>query len=163
LLALRRVLTAGWAFQLNHQSRPFLSVGTKEPRYDKAPLRIELSKKAKDGGEVMLHGHRVRWWRLTDDHSLPDCGDESIPLRDLLLTAIQSYAPIDKHRQIEQSANGLVGGGANDLAGRSAGEIYASLRYRFAQSARSELLDAAEFEVWLARKAHSIASKTAKT
>lgn len=159
LLALRRILPAGWAFQINAQPRAFISAGTSEPGLGPTPLRRELDSKAKGTGAIDLHGNRVSWWRLTDDYILPDFGDEAIPLRELLLTAIGQHYPTDDEKKVEMSVNGIVGGGAKDLAGRGAGEIYASLRYRFESSSRSRLLSSAEFEAWLSRKARAIAEK----
>ena len=159
LLALKRVLTAGWAFQLNNQARPFLSTGTINPESDGPNLRIRLNRAATDRGKTELHGHDVRWWRLTEEYELPDIGDPSIPLRDLLLKAIEATTPVRHRSRVEQSANGIVGGGARDLAGRQPEEIYATLRYRFSQSPRSDLLQQPEFDKWLARKAATISTK----
>lgn len=156
LLALRRVLMAGWVFQINNQVVHCSSPGTARLPSARGPLqlRIALQSMAHDQGDVVLAGNTVRWWRLAAPSPLPDADEDPRTDTELLRAAIVACTPEEDQRHHRlQSANGKVGGGANDAAGRDAASIYEGLWHRFEADGRfDDLMARPEFRMWLARK-----------
>lgn len=165
LLALRRALPIGWVFQLNARKTTFTSIGTSIPNGYTSPeeLRRSIGNRAQDSGTVNLHSHTVQWWRLTSPYGLPDEDADPRTTTELLRSAIAQFVldPAEA-RRIEQSANGKVGGGTKDDAGKPAAELYAGLKFRFKDVPYQEVVSHPDFELWLARKARAKAAKAAK-
>ncbi len=164
ILALRRMLPAGWVFQINGQE-PVHSRGTALPAFAGAlTVRRNLDHEASSSGRLDLHGNTVRWWRLTGSYGLPDEDEDPRTTTELLRSAIRAHEP-DHHNAVhlERVANGIVGGGTRDDAGKPAGELYASLLYRFRKLAVQEILTHPDFHMWLARKARDKAAKVARS
>ncbi|MCD2140414.1 ImmA/IrrE family metallo-endopeptidase [Rhodococcus pyridinivorans] len=160
LLALRRVLPSGWAFQINNQSDPILSRGTELGPSSGLPLRSLLDKEAHGSGRVVLHQQTVRWWRLTEPYGLPDVDSDSRTTTELLRSAIAACGYTGSVAlRVERSANGKVGGVTRADAGKPAGELFAVLRYRFRDFAYRDALEHNDFQLWLARKARDKAAK----
>lgn len=156
LLAVRRVLMAGWVFQINNQLSLYSSPGTVCLPSERGPLqlRMALQEMAHDQGDVVLAGNNVRWWRLAAPSPLPEADDDPRTDTELLRAAIAACTPEEDQRHHRlQSANGKVGGGANDAAGRDPASIYEGLWHRFEGDGRfDDLMARPEFAVWLARK-----------
>ncbi|OXR40145.1 hypothetical protein B7C42_07769 [Nocardia cerradoensis] len=152
LLALRRQLSVGWVFQINNQQNLLTSRGTALPG--------GLADAAQDHGCTELHKNKVRWWRLTAPFAIPpeDQGPRQTP--DLLRGAIRSCERDHaEQKRIEQSANGIVGGGANQDAGKPPAEVFAALAYRFQRVDYVPITQHPDFHLWLARKARAVAAK----
>lgn len=156
LLALRRGLSAGWAFQLNSRPDLITSAGTVTPVAGPA----ELTRSAEDHGVYVLQGNNVRWWRLAGRFDIPAEDDDPRSTTELLRSAIRSHeSDPARAKWIEQSANGKVGGGTKDDAGRPAGEVFASLTYRFRYVEYAAMTTHPDFQKWLTRKARDKANK----
>jgi len=164
LVALRRQLLPGWAFQLNNQTAAFqsLGTGTAGTYVDSASLRRELDSRAQERGCLSFAGQTIRWWRLRVTASLPDPDTDPASDTDLIRRAIaSSEESVERRRHLLNVANGKVGGGVNDLLGRSAETIYESLWHRFGTDQKLVgLMSEPEFPVWLARKSRSSAARS---
>jgi hypothetical protein len=159
LMALRRVMLAGWVFQLNNQPTPFSSPGTAYvgPMTSGEALRDHLSGMAYDHGRALLAGNTVRWWRLAALSPMPERDDDPRTDTELLRASIAVHTSDTQEAQHRlQSANGKVGGGAMDSAGRNASDIFTALWHRFEADGRfDDLMLQPEFSLWLARKSRA--------
>jgi hypothetical protein len=159
LLALRRVMLAGWVFQLNNQPTPFSSPGTAYigPMASGEALRDHLSDLAYEHGRTTVAGNAVRWWRLADMSPMPEPDDDPRTDTELLRASIAIHTRDPQAAQHRlQSANGKVGGGAMDAGGRNASDIFTALWHRFETDGRFEdLMLQPEFSMWLARKSRA--------
>jgi IrrE N-terminal-like domain len=157
LVALKRVLMAGWVFQMNNRASVFASAGTgaSGPYATPQQVREKLDGAAHASGQVNLGGNSVRWWRLFSIETIPAVDDDPRTDTEMIRSAIAAAAPdavtADK---LLPSVNGKVGGGSKDAGGRNAQDIYSDLLFRFRGDQKyRDLLEQPEFEVWLARKA----------
>lgn len=160
LMAIRRVLLPGFAFQLNQQATAFVSLGTGiygGSFRDSSELRKAFDGLAHTSGRLGLAGHKVRWWQVSLRTVIPAEDQDSRTDTELIRAAIANINP-DANRAASMlaSVNGKVGGGANELAGRPAADIYQSLWHRFSIDGRYvALIEQSEFAAWLARKART--------
>ena len=75
----------------------------------------------------------------------------------ILMDAIAMVEPDGARRAaIAHSANGKVGGGLRDAAGRPAEETYQAMRHRCEQWEHSKLLQQPDFLHWLAQRSRAI-------
>lgn len=164
LIALRRVLLAGWAFSAYGGNQVVASMGTVLP--DSAldgPDLNGLKKESKAWGTAILNGHSLAWFRMMANDDMPDPAVDSRSDRELLTEAIALREPDQEERErLEQVCNGIVGGSLRVAARRPAEETFNVLRYKFEQSPNRNLLDEPEFTTWLARKATAIQNGTTK-
>lgn len=147
----------GWAFQINRQDRLYRSQGTLSHGNalfgGSDVARRFLDNNAIESGAVTWGRNTVRWWRLVGRYDLPALGDTDLIADRELLQRAMTDCGIDPAR--EAAINGKVGGGARGHAsGGDAAELFAGLRYRFANDDQfASLVDHADFLTWLARRA----------
>lgn len=167
LLALRRVLLAGWVFVAYGDEVVVATPGTHVEGLNSVPPEVllrELEVAAHDQGEALVNGWPVKWFRLSTPAALPsrDPSDSRTP-HQVLSDAI-ALAEAGEHERVRlaQVCNGKVGGALREAAGRPARETFESLVHRFENSDVSHLLAQPDFLVWLAEKARAVEAGTTK-
>lgn len=167
LLALKRVLLAGWVFTAYGTEYCLETLGTASSALSSGlsgpDLTIALQAEAHSFGEVSVNGYPVYWYRMSEPTDLPETRAETRPLTTILIDAISVVEPDDQKRvKIARSCNGKVGGILREASGRPARETYAALLHRFQSSELAELTEQPDFLAWLARKALDIEGRTTK-
>lgn len=165
LMALRRYLLAGWVFIAYRDSRVIATPGTHLPVGLKPGHAAEvLAALCQASGDASLNGYSVRWFRMAALSPLPVRGsDDQRPDHQMLLDAIASVESDEvKQISIAQSANGKVGGGLKEAAGRPAEETYRAVRYRCEQWEYASLLEQPDFLLWLAERSRAVEAGTTK-
>jgi hypothetical protein len=165
LHALRRCLLAGWAFVAYGGTMVITTRGTNLPAtIPKARLVEALDGLSHGSGEAQLNGYPVMWFRLAAQSELPE--RDALDTRtdhQILMDAIALIEPDESLRaRIAASANGKVGGGLRDAAGRLAAETYQAMRHRFEGWEHDELLEQPDFLLWLAQRSRAIEAGTTK-
>ena len=160
LLALRRVLLAGWAFVAYQGDFIVSSAGTRISPSVRAP---QLARVAADSGRARLNGYSVNWYRLAPPAELPPIDLDTRTTTQLLQDAIALHVADDAERvRLMQRVNGRVGGVLREAGGRPALETFATLKYSMSNSEDVGLLEEPEFVTWLARKARDIETGNTK-
>lgn len=167
LLALRRVLLAGWVFVSYGADRVVVTPGTHINGLDVRPRDLsiaQLTKNSYERGDVLLNGHKVRWFRLSKPSDLPTRDPkDGRSLSQLLQDAVAMVVRENSERtHLVQVCNGKIGGALREATGRPAAEAYESLVHRFESSELGPLLDQADFRVWLSEKATAIENRNTK-
>ena len=159
LQALRRYLLAGWIFLAYGERRIIATAGTAIPQgLVEGRAGDVLAESCHSSGEALLNGYPVRWFRMVAPAPLPTRSSTEVRAdHQILMDAIAMVEPDDARRtSIAQSANGKVGGGLREAAGRPADETFQAMRHRCEQWAHSELLEEPDFLLWLAQRARAI-------
>lgn len=160
LLALRRVLLAGWVFVAYRGEYVVASVGTKLPQEQ---TEESFAASCTASGRARLNGFDVKWFRMAPVADLPPIDSDVRSTTTLLQDAVALHVAGDIERvSLMQRTNGRVGGVLREAAGRPAFETYSTLEYRMLHSEDSHLLDEPEFRMWLARKARDIETGNTK-
>lgn len=167
LLALRRVLLAGWVFVFYNGDQIVATPGTHVGGVDvhqDSMSTAEIAVAAQESGSANLNGHPVRWFRLSQAHELPARNPNDLrTLHTVLQDAVALVESDEAVRvRLTQVCNGTVGGALRDAAGRPAVDAYQSLVHRFERSEVSRLLEEPDFHVWLAGKVRDIESGNTK-
>lgn len=163
MLALRRVLMAGWAFRINSQVAPYLSPGTKTTakvfnRYT-ATDWANLDRISYDSGTAAFNDSLVSWWRLSPSARLPRADHDPRSDDELLMSAASAgVVSIADARSRAQWANGVVGGATSKVGRRRAAEIHRTLLYKV-ENQKLEMTSHPDFRRWLRRKALSIEAR----
>lgn len=155
LRALRTALPPGWAFQINRQTAAYVSPGTRRPSAESGEeLRALLDAPSHDRGVVRLGDNDVSWWRLFEVQVMPAPDTDPRSDTELLRGALAPLGHDARSLQhLVQSANGTVGGGARDAAGRDADVVYGGLVHRFREDPKfAPVVETDSFRAWLARK-----------
>jgi hypothetical protein len=157
LTALRERLLAGWVFGAYGGSQAWWSPGTKYPVHDWQAIIQHARENATEHGSTLLNGHPVQWYRMHPPSDLPPEDADSRSSTELLDTAVANVFVEEEVRlHVQKSANGKVGGALRAAGGQPAASSYSVLKYRFAESDLSDLLDEPDFLTWLARKARDV-------
>ncbi|MDP8932368.1 MAG: ImmA/IrrE family metallo-endopeptidase [Actinomycetota bacterium] len=165
LQALRRYLLAGWVFVAYGESRVIATRGTRVPAdTETGRVAAALAEDCQSSGEALLNGYTVRWFRMVEPSALPVKQDiDERTDHQILMDAIAMVEPDDDRRvSIAQSANGKVGGGLREAAGRPAEETFLAMRHRLEQWEHAHLLNQPDFILWLAQRSRAIETGTTK-
>ncbi|MGU3497728.1 ImmA/IrrE family metallo-endopeptidase [Mycobacterium sp. C31M] len=151
LIALERILTVGWALQMNNQ--PLILAHL----FGQSMDRAEADRTAFASGAVEVHQQTIRWWRLFDLPAMPDVPEDKS----------SAYASLDRAwasgggggrntKSIDSSVSATIG----VLGGLFETEVaFGYLLHRLRLNGDSTLAENPDFQEWLVWKSVQGASQ----
>lgn len=162
LIAIKDSLPPGVVLRTPSLTRPIISEGTGTGirHLAQSGQWAELTRHVDDAGRHPLQGQPVFWYSAWRKEPVPlddDPRDTTTLLRDLLAQA----APVGADEEaLRRSIVGVVGASFSDPAITDPAVLYGIARQRFAAQPRyASLTGAADFDLYLRRKAHEIAKR----
>jgi hypothetical protein len=163
LFALRRYLLAGWVFRREQSGWTVVTPGTVLDRQQGfAPKRMRAL--ATDSGQATLNGETISWYSfLPPESELPQRpAADTRTVHALLLSAASRASSDEAPERIAMSANGKIGGGLREAAGRSESLLFRTMLHRLADWEHADLLEVPDFRLWLAEKCRAVSAGSTK-